>query len=173
MKTAINKTTRNLTLSAASLLLLGLGACAELDQTGEGIEPGSELSAEQLGAVEQATFSGNLGTVLGSPIAMGNTNGLTHELTPTCVSTSTAPEASFIWTAPTAATYVFSTAGSSFDTVIDVMGLTGASLGCNDDFSGTMQSQVTVPLALNQVVLINVDGWRTSTGAYRLNVNRI
>ncbi len=172
MSTAMNKITHTLTLSAASLLLLGLGACAELDQTGEELEPGAELSADQLSDVEQATFSGNLGNVLGSPIAMGNTNGLTHELTPTCVSTSTASEASFIWTAPAEGVYRISTAGSNFDTVLDVLGLTGASLGCNDDFAG-MQSQVTVPLALNQVILINLDGWRTSTGAYRLNIVRI
>lgn len=172
MSTAMNKITRNLTLSAASLLLLGLGACAELDHTGEGIDPGAELSAEQLNAVEQATFSGNLGNVLGSPVAMGNTTGLNHELTPTCVSTSAAPEASFVWSAPAEGTYRISTAGSGFDTVIDVMGLTGASLGCNDDFAG-MTSQVTVPLALNQMILINVDGWRFSTGAYRLNIVRI
>lgn len=171
MSTAMNTIPRNLTLSAASLMLLGLGACAEMDQTGE-LELGPDLSAEQLGAIEQATFSGNLGNVLGTPIAMGNTTGLTHELTPTCVSTSVAPEASFIWTAPAEGVYRISTAGSTFDTVIDVMGLTGASLGCNDDFAG-MQSQVTVPLTLNQVVLINVDGWRTSTGAYRLNIVRI
>lgn len=139
--------------------------------SGEELEPGAEGEIAELGEVEQHTFLGNLGTALGSPVAMGNTNGLTSDFVPTCSSTSTAPDGSFIWTASVAGTYTFSTVGSTFDTVIDVLGLTGNSLGCNDDFSG-LQSSVTVSLTAGQQVLVIVDGWRASSGAYKLNITQ-
>jgi Concanavalin A-like lectin/glucanases superfamily len=158
-----------LALLAALMLMNGLGACVEPEQDGR---EGEELAAgEELGAVEQATYSGNLGTALGSPVAAGNTNGLTDEFIPTCVSTSTAPDASFTWTAPSAGTYTFDTIGSTFDTVLDIIGLSGASLGCNDDFSG-LQSSVTVTLGAGQPVLVVLDGWRVASGAYRLNITQ-
>lgn len=169
MRIATTVTTRTLTLTA-SLLLAGLSACADV----EGEDGQDDLEDAELGSVEQKTFSGNLGTATGSPIAMGNTTGLTNEWTAPCISASpnnTAPEATFIWQATTAGTYTITTAGSSFDTTLDVIDLNGTSIGCNDDFIG-LQSQVSVTLVANQLVLINVDGWRTAQGAYRLNISR-
>lgn len=169
MRIATTVTTRTLTLTA-SLLLAGLSACADM----EGEDNQDELDDAELGSVEQKTFSGNLGTATGSPIAMGNTTGLTNEWTAPCITASalnTAPEATFIWQATTAGTYIITTTGSTFDTTLDVIDLNGTSIGCNDDFSG-LQSRVVVTLVANQLVLINVDGWRAAQGAYRLNITR-
>lgn len=176
MTIATNVTTRTLTMTTA-LLLAGLSACADLEL--EGKEGADDVAQEdlddvELGSVEQKTFSGNLGTATGSPIAMGNTTGLTNEWTAPCISASpnnTAPEATFIWQATTAGTYIITTTGSSFDTTLDVIDLNGTSIGCNDDFSG-LQSRVAVTLVANQLVLINVDGWRAAQGTYRLNITR-
>ena len=165
MRTATTVTTRRTLTLTTALMLAGLGACAEMDQ--------DEADGE-LDSVEQATFSGNLGTAIGSPIAMGNTNGLTNEWTAPCITASTlntAPEATFIWQATTAGTYTITTTGSTFDTTLDVIDLNGTSIGCNDDFSG-LQSRVVVTLVANQLLLINLDGWRAASGAYRLNITK-
>jgi hypothetical protein len=47
---------------------------------------------------------------------------------------------------------------------------TGASLGCNDDSNGTLQSTVSVSLAGGQTVMIVVDGYSTSSGPFQLNI---
>lgn len=166
-RTPASPAMRLASLLAASLLA-GLGAaCVDpLDPSEGAAEPGDEL-----GEVEQLSYLGNLGTAMGSPVAMGNTNGLVSEFVPTCSSTSTAPDAVFTWTAPAAGTYTISTVGSSFDTVLDILGLTGNSLGCNDDFSG-LQSSVTVSLTAGQQILVILDGWRASSGAYKLNITQ-
>lgn len=169
---ATTTTRRTLTMTAA-LLLAGLGACGETELSGaaEG-----EVENVELASVEQATFLGNLGVVVGSPVAMGNTNGLTNEWIPPCITASasnTAPEATFIWkTDATGGTYTITTTGSTFDTTLDVIDLSGASIGCNDDFNGTQQSRVVLALAANTEYLINLDGWRTASGAYRLNITK-
>lgn len=172
MRTATTVTTRRTLTMTAALLLAGLGACAEMDQkyTSEG-----DVENEELVSVEQESFSGNLGAALGSPIAAGNTNGLTNEWTPSCITANvgnTAPEASFIWKTGTAGTYTMTTAGSAFDTTLEVIGLTGASVGCNDDINGTRQSQLVMALPANTEYLINLDGWRAASGAYRLNITK-
>lgn len=172
MRTATTVTTRRTLTMAAALLLAGLGACydAEPNDTAQG-----DVENVELASVEQKTFLGNLGAVLGSPIAMGNTNGLTNEWIPPCITASvdnTAPEATFIWKSGTAGTYIITTAGSSFDTTLDVIDLSGASIGCNDDSNGNQQSQVTLTLAADTEYLINLDGWRTASGAYRLNITK-
>jgi hypothetical protein len=176
MSTAITKITRNLTLSAASLLLLGLSACAELEQGGRA--PGEEVIVEPtvLGELEQATFSGNLGSALGNPVAMGNTTGLTDEFLPTCsFELSAAPEAAFIWRAPSAGTYSFSTKGSGFDTMLEIFDLTGESIGCNnnDESEFGTHSKLTLELTANQQLLITLDGWRDNQGAYKLAITRL
>jgi uncharacterized protein (AIM24 family) len=164
----------NVTKLSAVLLLAGLGACG-LEEEGKIEMNPEDLKGVTLGSTEQKTFSGNLGTATGSPIAMGNTTGLTNDFTAACISASTgntAPEATFIWQAPSAGTYSITTAGSSFDTTLDIYDLNGFSIACNDDTLFTLQSAVSVTLQAGQLILINLDGWRAAQGAYRLNVNR-
>src|SRR5262249_10235918 len=53
---------------------------------------------------------------------------------------STAPDATYRYTAPAAGTYVIDTFGSAFDTLLYVRADTcaGTQLACNDDSSGTL-----------------------------------
>jgi hypothetical protein len=86
-----------------------------------------------------------------------------------------APDATYRWTAPAAAKYSIDTFGSAYDTLLYVRngGCSGSQLACNDDSSGTKQSQVTVTLAAGQTVVIVVDGFGTSSGSYTLHINAV
>jgi len=79
------------------------------------------------------------------------------------------------WTAPDTATYTFSTAGSSFDTVLYVTtGCNGddAGLACNDD-SGGLQSAATLALTAGDTVVVTIGAFdaRFGTGAYTLTIS--
>jgi hypothetical protein len=129
-------------------------------------------SQDDLGSVEQLSFLGDLGVALGSPVTTGSTTGRSNDYVPTCVSTN-APDASYTWTAPSSGTYKFTTAGSSFDTVLEVRVYnTGASLGCNDDSNSTLQSSVSVVLSGGQTVIVVIDGFNTLSGTYQLNITK-
>lgn len=152
---------RNLLVSFGGMFALaaGLGGCA--DRVGQ----------DDLGSVEQLSFLGDLGVALGSPVVTGSTLGRSNDYQASCAS-SNAPDASYTWTAPSPGTYVFSTTGSSFDTILEVRAYnTGASLGCNDDSNGTLQSTVSVGLSGGQTVVVVIDGFSTSSGSYQLNIN--
>ncbi|MBK8941963.1 MAG: hypothetical protein IPM79_31260 [Polyangiaceae bacterium] len=75
--------------------------------------------------------------------------------------------------APAAGTYVFSTAGSSFDTVLSLR--EQASCGellCNDDFGGggTQTSRLSTFLEAGQAVYVVVDGKQGASGPYTLTI---
>ena len=88
---------------------------------------------------------------------------------------SNAPDATFVYTAPVTGTYVMSTEGSDFDTILDVRGgtCTGPDFACNDDIDppATKQSRVSVGLSVGQTVIIAVDGAGSATGNFKLSVN--
>lgn len=112
----------------------------------------------------------DLGSSVGSAIATGNTCGRANGVNSTCGS-SNASDQSYTWTAPFTGTFMFSTAGSSYNTVLQLHNLaTGASLGCNDDASGTYQSLVSVALSAGQRVRITVDGFSTNCGNFTLSI---
>jgi hypothetical protein len=126
-----------------------------------------------LATATQFTYSGDLGGRLGTPVTTDDTRGRTNDYQPTCITNSTAPDDAFVWTAPAAGRYTFDTLGSSFDTIIEVREYnTNASLGCNDDSGGTLQSKVTADLASGQTVMVVVDGYSSSSGTFRLNINQ-
>lgn len=129
-------------------------------------------------SVEQASFGANLGTVVATPVATGGTAGGTNDNRPACSPSSTAPDVAYFWTAPATGTYTFTTvfpsaaAGVLFDTVLEVRNLiTGASLGCNDDSAGTLQSTVPVAMTSGQAVRIIVDGFGNASGSYVLSIS--
>ena len=148
-----------ISINAALTTMLFLGGCLQAADPGEDTK-----------SVEQFTFEGDLGVALGTPVATNHTGGLTNDYTPTCVGGS-APDASYTWTAPSTGSYTFSTAGSSFDTVLEIRRInTLVSLGCNDDSGGTLQSTVSVSLLAGDTVVIVVDGFGTATGPFQLNI---
>jgi hypothetical protein len=149
------------------------GCMAELGDEWDGEFVADEESAvpdDEKGSIVDKTYVGDLGVGLGSPVATGSTGGLSNEYRPSCVSNSSAPDATYTWTAPSAGSFVFDTFGSGFDTVLEIRRYAdNQSLGCNDDTSG-LQSKVTVSLSAGQTVLVVIDGYGSGTGTYRLNI---
>ncbi len=115
--------------------------------------------------------TGDLGSAVGASVAAGSTVGLPNGFAPPCITADGSGEATYIWTAPTAGTFVFDTFGSDYDTTLYLLGdvCAGADLGCNDDSSG-LQSQLSVTLAAGQTVTIVVDGFGGAEGNYLLNI---
>jgi hypothetical protein len=110
------------------------------------------------------------GSPVGNNIAQGNTCSATDVFTPTCAY-SYSPEGSFIWTAPYSGTFTFTTTGSDFDTILEILDdNTSNSIDCNDDANSTSQSALTVTLAAGQSVKVMIDGYSWSCGNYTLNV---
>lgn len=111
--------------------------------------------------------------VLGAPPdgAVATTVGRIDQHTPACEPYSVAPDHSWSFEAPEAGTYTFSTAGSTFDTVLHVLdGCDGDSLACNDDAPGSLQSELEVTLGAGQEVIVVVDGYSASRGDVVLSV---
>lgn len=123
--------------------------------------------------LQQASWA-NLGSAVGNGVASGSTRQAANETAPVCA-VSSSPDHSYSWTAPSTGTYTITTAGSQFDTVLQLRHFTtnhsGASLGCNDDAGGTLQSSVSVAVSAGQGVEITVDGYGSNrSGNYVLNI---
>ncbi len=115
----------------------------------------------------------DLGTTMGRSLATGTTVGRVDNHTPSCNSGNRAEDVTYTWTAPRDGTYVVSTDGSSFDTVLyveqgDCTSL--QSVACDDDGGESTQSLVRLDLQNGEQVLITVDGFSTSSGDYVLNI---
>jgi hypothetical protein len=83
-------------------------------------------------------------------------------------------ESTFSFTAAVDGAYVFDTNGSGFDTTLYL--LDGPTCGdpilaCNDDGGIGTQSQLTLPMAAGQDVVVVVDGYGSASGAFELNVD--
>ncbi|WP_437781486.1 MXAN_6577-like cysteine-rich protein [Sorangium sp. So ce1097] len=103
----------------------------------------------------------------------GNTAGLPNSVTPSCATASTASEMAFTYTAPADGSYVISTIGSSYDTVLHVHSnrCRGRTLSCNDDSGGGGTSRMTLTLTAGQVITIVVDGYNSASGNFTLNIS--
>ncbi|XYH99070.1 MXAN_6577-like cysteine-rich protein [Sorangium sp. So ce1128] len=102
----------------------------------------------------------------------GSTAGQPNSVTPSCTTASTAPEMVFTYTAPVDGSYIISTVGSTFDTVLHVHtgGCGGTTLSCNDDGGGSGTSRLTLTLTAGQVITIVVDGYGGVSGDFTLNI---
>lgn len=114
---------------------------------------------------------------LGSTVPItvsGSTVGGMNGFVPVCRPQSTAPEHTFLFTAPNTGTYVMNTVGSTYDTVLHVLGATcaGTSVACDDDGAGGLQSQIILSLAQGQTVTVVVDGFGANAGSYVLNIQQ-
>lgn len=178
----------------------GLGGPPE--EPGRPPEPPGKERAERLGRLletvrllheklDQAEGSGSPGERLAPLVAptnddcaaaqaiglgtfTGTTAQATNDGSATCGSSASSPDVWYVFTAPTADTYVFDTFGSSYDTVLSLLtGCGGSELGCNDDADGTLNSKLTRTLAAGESVHIRVSGFGGDRGAYTLNVSRV
>ncbi|ADO75251.1 uncharacterized protein STAUR_7496 [Stigmatella aurantiaca DW4/3-1] len=119
-------------------------------------------------------FPKELGTIIGTAVAEGSTCTALPQVTPSCTYNTLAPDASFAWTAPSSGTFVFTTAGSGYDTSLELSDpVSGGSLGCNDDTEDSLQSSVTRTVTAGQTLIITVDGYERECGAFRLGIRRL
>ncbi|AKQ68317.1 Muc19 precursor [Myxococcus hansupus] len=126
-----------------------------------------------LAALVQGAFGGDLGQVVGMPVATGRTCGKTSDYQPSCAVGPAAPDVAYLWRAPSSDRYTFSTVNSNFDTVLEVRPYnnTTQSLGCNDDIGpGQQQSSLEIDLTSGQVVQVIVDSYGSKCGDYQLNI---
>ncbi len=114
----------------------------------------------------------DLGSALGLSLATGTTEGAYDDFTPvTCATSSTAEDVSFLWTAPADGTYVLTTDGSDFDTVLTMWGSDCATeSACDDDGGEGTQSLVTFTAVSGETVVFAVDGYSTYSGTYVVNL---
>ncbi len=100
----------------------------------------------------------------------GDTQGGSFQFDSSCGGES-APERTFLFVPPFTGPYVFSTAGSDFDTVLYLLdgSCGGAVIDCNDDFDD-VTSLLFVDLVAGQPTTIVVDGFGNATGNYGLEV---
>nr|AYM52930.1 hypothetical protein [Sorangium cellulosum] len=85
---------------------------------------------------------------------------------------SDAPDQTFLFTAPSAGTYIFDTLEAPFDTALGALSAdTCAELACNDDAEG-IQSQLFVDLAEGERILVVVTGASGAEGDFTLRLTQ-
>jgi hypothetical protein len=122
------------------------------------------------------TLLGDLGSALGSPVATyPYISSASNQWSISC-NYGSSRDISYVWTVPATGSYTFSTAGSNFDTVLQIRHLNNTSeiMGCNDDTSSSLQSRITLSGLVRGVrLLIIVEGYAGEYGDYaRLNIVR-
>lgn len=163
--TSSMKIKRNTPLAASISMAFVSIACTVADGLDPDVyaDPFEETVADTPG--ELRTYEGWLGSQLGAPVITGTTVGKSNDFNPSCAS-SRAPDVSYTWTAPSTSIYTFSTAGSSYDTVLQIRSFTDSSviLACNDDAEDTPQSLLDLFVAAGTTVIVVVDGVGTEAG---------
>ncbi|MBI2376998.1 MAG: DUF4215 domain-containing protein [Deltaproteobacteria bacterium] len=115
----------------------------------------------------------DLGSATGAAVANGSNELLDDTTNPVCTGGTGGHDAIFAWTAPASGSFTFTTAGSTFDTVIYLFGVGCDQIACHDDvaFPADPTSTVTVDLSVGQAIWIVVDGYSEfSIGDYVLNI---
>jgi hypothetical protein len=109
------------------------------------------------------------------PLSFGQTTvDQPNEMTGSCGGDAS-PDLTFLWTAPAGGVYVFDTLGSSFDTLIyaTVGSCSSDELDCNDDSPGSISSVLTIQAEAGAQIVLTVDGFGSSSGDFRLQINEI
>lgn len=132
-------------------------------------DDGIYITCNLASAPPESAFSCAEDTVALVGTKTGTTVGEDNTFNPTCGGSGGADKV-FRFTASTTANYRFSTAGSSFSTILEVrQQCGGAPLAC----SFLDGDEVTVRLRANETVLVVVDGFQGATGDYRLIADRL
>ncbi|MEZ4465778.1 MAG: hypothetical protein R3F43_15265 [bacterium] len=162
------------------------GRSAVLVVDGQLFTNGGEIQLSAYGRAAECRLATDLGQGLGV-VSRGSNMGTPTRLPPregdgACTGGGTiyaTGDLLFRWTAPENGTYRFSTAGSSFDTILRLYGGrcdTLALLACNDDAVG-VTSSIDANVAAGTVVMIAVSGyWQSGNGGdrgdYQLSIER-
>lgn len=164
------------TLAALALAI----SCVEGAEQDEGDGSGSGAAtfddgSDDVDDTELRTYEGVIANpAFGLPVRTGTTVGKTNEFTPSCGYSNNAPDVSFTWTAPSTNNFVFSTFGSSYDTILHVRSFTNSAqtLACNDNRPNSIQSEVSLDLTQGTTVIIVVDGYSNKSGSFKLNITK-
>ncbi len=89
---------------------------------------------------------------------------------PSCVGSSTSPEAVFLFAVEAAGRYVADTNGTGFDTVLAVKDGCGDEVACDDDGGEGNRSRVVFDAEPGRLYAITVDGYRAQAGDIVLNL---
>jgi len=138
-----------------------------LDEDGDGATDCGDADCALEAACAAATCAhGDLGSQLGVGLWVGSILGRPNDYPPgDCTPLGggdETPDIAFAWTAPEAGTYVVSTYGSSFDTILTVLGADCDpvdELACDDDGPGVATSELTVALEAGQSVVIVINAY--------------
>ncbi|MBL4687825.1 MAG: hypothetical protein JKY37_24765 [Nannocystaceae bacterium] len=157
-----------------SVCLLGANCVAASDDDLDtaAFEDEASGTADDAQDGELRTYEGWLGSALGASVVTGSTKGKNNEFDATCVK-GIARDVSYTWTAPSTASYTFTTAGSNFDTVLHIRSFADSSetLGCDDNSGGATHSAVSVALTEGTTVIIVVDGpHKSEFGKFALGI---
>ena len=136
----------------------------------DGLPPNDEIKLNAFGRQRDCEAVDLMGP-LGPAMAMGRSEDATTRFAANCGGMT--GQLTFGFTAPEAGRYAFDTAGSDYDTVLEILANTcGDSLGCNDDFEG-LQSRLEIDLLAGQQITIVVGGYHRSRGQFVLNGGRL
>lgn len=111
----------------------------------------------------------DLGSVTGTAIATGSTVGMGNEWSVSCTS-STAPDVSYAWVAPSTRVWTFDLSGSAYDTVLTVWTETATGIECDDDDGTDSDSLISRSVNAGDLVILAVDGYSSSSGSYTLAI---
>ena len=158
----------------AAAFLAGAGslvACAAGD-TQESLDDTD--TAEDVGTASQAIW---LGSAVGSPVYSAPYPGtcpMNNGVTPMagCTPSSNAPDISFVWTAPYAGTFTFTTDGSGFDSILIIAPYSNPSnqLACKDAKRSNSGESISWTVTAGQQLILTIDGYASLCGPYKINI---
>jgi len=154
------------------------------DDDGDGVADCGDADCALEAACAAATCAhGDLGSQVGFALYVGSILGRANDYPPgDCTPLGggdETPDIAFAWTAPEAGTYVVSTFGSSFDTILTVLGDDCDplnELACDDDGPGVATSELELTVEAGQSVVIVLNAYRDfdeeDTGDAQLHIWR-
>tara|TARA_R110002096_G_scaffold433887_5_gene653999 strand:- start:135348 stop:136616 length:1269 start_codon:yes stop_codon:yes gene_type:complete len=154
------------------LLLVASPGCAQLLGFDEVTAAGDAADAAPDAMVDPlACALEEIAPALGT--STGNTEAASNERDLSCGSANS-NDLLLGWRAPVTDYFVFSTAGSNFDTVLALYdGCEGGELVCNNNTGKASESEIVVKLEQDRDVLIAIDGFAGDTGDVSLAVERV
>lgn len=125
-------------------------------------EPSDDTSVSVVG--QDVSYT-SIGSSMGSNVASGNTCGAANEVTPSCSSGSTAPDLTYLWTAPNTGKYTFAATGVRTTPVLVLSdGTTQAQVSCGSNGS------VTYALSAGQKSFVTIDGAGSNCDSFTLGI---
>lgn len=119
--------------------------------------------------INALVLSGRSGRVGGSNVGASRESG-----EPNHADRQGSASVHYRWTAPSSGRVTFSTAGSSFDTLLAVYTVSGNNVNAvasNDDINNSLQSRVTFNAVAGTVYIIAIDGYNGAEGSIVLSWN--